>query len=572
MHQIFFLVLRRMRFPLVMLVVTYAVSVLGFVLIPGIDDSGAVYEMDFFHAFYFVSYMATTIGFGELPYAFTDTQRLWAMITIYLTVITWLYAIGKILSLAQSNSFRMAVKEQGFLRDISRMTHPFYIICGYGDTGRLLVRMLVQRGIHAVVVDSNKDRIDLLQLEDHDLYIPGVVANAKNVSTLKQLGITLPKCRGVIALSDKDDVNLKIAITAKLLHPGIPVICRAETHDAADNMASFGTDHIINPFDIFSERLRLALHAPGNHLLNEWVTGMPGALLPQPLYPPRGKWILCGYGRFGKAIYQSLHGEGIDITIIEAELKKTGCVQDCIKGRGTEANTLIEAGITQAVGIVAGTDNDSNNLSITMTAAELNPDLFMVSRQNRHDNREIFNAALLDLVMKHSDLIARDIFAYITNPLLPLFMRQVRHEGNECGNLLVARISAVVDERVPEFWSVTIDHKSAPALYRLLDSGEKVRLKTLMLDPRDPQGRLKLLPLMSLSPSGEVVLLPELETVLHIGERFLFCGVVGMRRRLDSRLHIRQLLDYLYTGVDEPSGLFLRWLMQRLGYFGGERG
>jgi voltage-gated potassium channel len=35
---------------------------------------------------------------------------------------------------------------------------------------------------------------------------------------------------------------------------------------------------------------------------------------------------------------------------------------------------------------VAGTNVDSDNLSILMTACDLNPDLFMVGRQNRDDN------------------------------------------------------------------------------------------------------------------------------------------------------------------------------------------
>ena len=93
MHNIVFLVLRRMRLPLIVLVCTYAFSVLGFVLIPGMDDQGNPWRMGFFHAFYFVSYMGSTIGFGEIPYPFTDAQRLWVMFSIYSTVIVWLYAI-----------------------------------------------------------------------------------------------------------------------------------------------------------------------------------------------------------------------------------------------------------------------------------------------------------------------------------------------------------------------------------------------------------------------------------------------------------------------------------------------
>ena len=60
---------------------------------------------------------------------------------------------------------------------------------------------------------------------------------------------------GVVALTDSNEVNLKIALTAKLLNPKIKVICRADSHDVEANMASFGTDHIIDPFETFAQYL-----------------------------------------------------------------------------------------------------------------------------------------------------------------------------------------------------------------------------------------------------------------------------------------------------------------------------
>ena len=45
---------------------------------------------------------------------------------------------------------------------------------------------------------------------------------------------------------------------------------------------------------------------------------------------------------------------------------------------------------TGYVGLVAGTDDDANNLSIVMTARELNDKLFVIARQNREENQELF--------------------------------------------------------------------------------------------------------------------------------------------------------------------------------------
>jgi len=131
-----FLILRRMRAPLITLIVIFAVSVVGLTLIPGRDADGRLWRMGFFDAFYFMSYTASTIGFGELPTPFSGAQRLWVTVTIYLTVIGWAYAIGSLLTLLQDRAFRQALALRRFARRVVRLREPFLLIAGYGQTGR----------------------------------------------------------------------------------------------------------------------------------------------------------------------------------------------------------------------------------------------------------------------------------------------------------------------------------------------------------------------------------------------------------------------------------------------------
>ncbi len=95
------IVIRRLRAPFLIILITFSVSIIGMMLIPGRDDQGHIYHLNFFDAFYFVSYMASTIGFGESPYAFTYPQKLWVSFCIYLTVIGWFYGVGTIVALIQ---------------------------------------------------------------------------------------------------------------------------------------------------------------------------------------------------------------------------------------------------------------------------------------------------------------------------------------------------------------------------------------------------------------------------------------------------------------------------------------
>jgi hypothetical protein len=163
--DIFFLVLRRLRTPLILLISVYAVATLGMTLIPGVDPNGEPWRMGFFHAFYFVSFMGTTIGFGELPYPFTDLQRAWVLVCIYTSVVAWLYGIGTVLRLTQDETFISAVAQRAFKLSIKRIDRPFHIICGYGETGQLIVRGLSELGIQAIIIDLHSERLHSLKLE-----------------------------------------------------------------------------------------------------------------------------------------------------------------------------------------------------------------------------------------------------------------------------------------------------------------------------------------------------------------------------------------------------------------------
>src|SRR5689334_22110906 len=171
-----FLILRRMRAPLIVLITIFAVSVLGLTLIPGRDEAGQVTRMGFFDAFYFMSYTATTIGYGEIPQPFTGAQRLWVMATIYLTVIGWAYAIGSLLTLLQDRAFRQALGLQRFTRTVARLREPFLLVVGYGQTGQLLGRSLDAIGRRFVVLDVAGERVDVLDIDSYHADVPGLAA------------------------------------------------------------------------------------------------------------------------------------------------------------------------------------------------------------------------------------------------------------------------------------------------------------------------------------------------------------------------------------------------------------
>ena len=564
MEHIIFLIFRRMRAPLLALIGTYSLAVLGLVLIPGSDARGNPWHMDFLHAFYFVSFMATTIGFGEIPYPFNDLQRLWVTLMIYATVVVWIYSIGTLISLLRETAFLDALTELRFARRIRRLREPFYLVCGYGETGSALVRALTEHDRHAVAVEIDAQRVAALQLENLRHFVPVLHGDAGRSLHLLEAGLKHPSCEGVVALTNSNQVNLEIAIASKLLNPATKVICRADSHDVELNMASFGTDHIIDPFDLFADHLAMALHAPGMYLLHEWLAELDQSSLANPIFPPRGRWVLCGYGRFGKAVHKRLTYEGIRTVVIEADPGRTSPPENSVIGRGTEAVTLREANIDKAVGIVAGTDDDTNNLSILMTARALNPDLFVVVRQNRRSNQALFDVVNADLVMHPSAVIANRIRVLLATPMLADFMLHARHHKEQWACELVSRILALVDERTPDVWEIAISDEGAHAVAAAIAAGIRVRLGELMTDPRERERRLPCLPLL-LQRGEEPVLLPGVETELQAGDGILFCGTPPANTRMEWTLQNQHALAYIRTGSSPPQGALWRILRRRAG-------
>ena len=559
MNSVLLLTMRRLRWPLIVLVGVYAVGMAGLVLIPGVDASGEPTRVGFFHAFYFLSYTASTIGFGELPGGFSDTQRLWVTFVIYLSVLAWAYTIGSLLTLIQDTAFRHALVSSRFRRTVRRLHEPFYIVCGYGETGALVCRTLDRWGLRFTVLDTDRDRIEAVDLAQYPSDVPALAADARLPENLIAAGLENSACRGVLALTNDDNANLAVAISVRLLRPSIPVLARAMSRAVADNMASFGTDHIVNPFQIFGETLATALSAPATYRLLLRLTGLSRRAPTAEHSPPHGHWVVCGYGRFGREVVRAFDGEALSVTIIDPADPPEGNRQ-FVPGVGTEAEPLRRAGIERAVGIVAGTDDDVNNLSIAVTAHELNPGLYRIVRQNLRANHRLFEEFDAEITAVSAELIAGRCLAIISTPLLAPFLERVREQPEAWVQELVGRLDDLCQQGSFATWSVLVQPADSPAIAATLANGKgAVRLAELGQTPTERSAPLACLPLM-LRRAGQNMLLPDPATALQLGDEILFAGRPAARAAQQVTIANVNVLDYVRTGRDVPGG----WIWQRL--------
>ncbi|HHC11138.1 MAG TPA: hypothetical protein ENK79_00720, partial [Campylobacterales bacterium] len=310
------IILQKLRTPLLVIIVTYSIAMLGMVLIPGMDDNGHVYHLTFFDAFYFVSYMASTIGFGEAPYTFTYEQRLWVSVCIYITVVGWFYGIGALVSAVTDKMLKFEIMRNSFRKQVKALREDFVIILGYTYVNVEIIKKLHNVNIEVVMIDEDEDKLNHFLLEDFRLDVPIMIGDGLEADTLKDAGITCNNCKAIISLFSNEDENLRVSILTKFLNPKVRVIAKSTMLDITNSILDTDIGKPVNPFEIFAKRVDIALSSPHVLVLENWIYSNSD-LMDKAIFLPKGKYIVCGYGRFGKALQEKFKKHDLDYVFID---------------------------------------------------------------------------------------------------------------------------------------------------------------------------------------------------------------------------------------------------------------
>jgi len=95
-------------------------------------------------------------------------------------------------------------------------------------------------------------------------------------------------------------------------------------------------------------------------------------------------YIICGMGRVGRSVARELERKPVPFVFVEnAEAKRQRYATEnwlVIAGDATQEQTLRQAQIERARGLIAATTTDATNLYIVLTARGLNPHLKIIAR------------------------------------------------------------------------------------------------------------------------------------------------------------------------------------------------
>lgn len=541
-----FLVLRRMRTPLIVLIMIFAVSVLGLSLIPGRDGHGHAYRMSIFDAFYFMSYTATTIGYGELPHDFTAGQRMWVTLAIFASVSGWAYAIGSLLSLLRDQGFRQALARRSFTRSVRRMREPFLLLVGYGNASKLLARSLDDMGRRFVVIDNDEARVSQVELDAYRADAPALLGDARDTGLLTLAGLGHATCDGVIALAGDDETNLDVVMTTALLREDMHVIGRSTSRAVAERMRAFHVQEVVNPLDRFGDHLRILLRSPSAYQLMTWLTSAPGTPLPERYEPlPHGRWVICAHGAYGSELSHDLRREGLEVTEVHVSGGRV------LAGKGDSAPVVESGQVSDAVAFVAATASDTTNLWLVEAARRANSEAFVVALQNHRANAPLFESVGVNFGLVPAEVIAHEVLARLANPELMQFLAQVPRQSHQWSTELVDHLVGTCGRGSPELWQIRVGHEQSPALTSRLGAGP-VRLDDLLRDPTDRESRLGIVPL-ALVRDGDCTLTPTGELAVRDGDELLLAGRLRDRAALSMTMTDDPTAAYVVDGVRVPT-------------------
>ena len=497
-----FIILQKMRMPFLVIIITYTIAIVGLVLIEGIDTNGNTYRMSIFDAFYFVSYTATTIGFGEIPYAFTYPQRIWITFTIYLTVLGWFYGIGSLVSLLQDKLFLQEIEKSRFLKQIRNLDEKFIIILGYNQITKKIITKAIAQGIRAVVIEKDSLKIEKLMLESFTPTVPVLRSDTLSVRVLESAGLTKKNCKAIVSLFDDDVVNLKNTLITKTLNKNVKIAVKATTINHTEN---------------------LALTAPNIFKLEKWLYKIDDLSAPLRIFP-RGLYIICGYGRMGQKIFEKLDKNNIEVKFIEIDPKRGRQLSKDEKnyvvfGDADDRDFLIQTGIMDAVAVVAVTNDDTTNLSILATAKKLNPDIMTMARENDLADDYLFKSANVNHIFTPSKILVNKVTNALFNPLCDVFIKSIINKDNEWASELVVDLVQDINKN-PLVVEVEINLENTPEIYKHLKSNEQLYLKILATSLYNREDKNKFIPLL-LQRKNDTILLPSLDEELKIGDKIL---------------------------------------------------
>ncbi len=165
---------------------------------------------------------------------------------------------------------------------------------------------------------------------------------------------------------------------------------------------------------LFSGELRQTI---GQRRMNRQIGGMTG------------HYVVCGYGRTGERVVSELTHSAREVVVVDFQEENVALAIErgvpAILGDSGNDETLRQAGIERAAGLVAAVAPDASVLMAVLSARALNPELNIVARAEHEDSASKLRAAGADRVLSIHRIAGHRLANMVVRPEVAEFLEVV---------------------------------------------------------------------------------------------------------------------------------------------------
>jgi voltage-gated potassium channel len=140
----------------------------------------------------------------------------------------------------------------------------------------------------------------------------------------------------------------------------------------------------------------------------------------------RDHFIICGYGRVGRRVADEFRASCVPHLVLDFHQDAVAAAQEdgalLLEGDATRDENLRKAGLERAQGLVAASDDDADNLYITLSAKSRRPDLTVIARASSEDAERKLRLAGADRVVTPYTTAGRVMANLMIKPQVTAFV------------------------------------------------------------------------------------------------------------------------------------------------------
>ncbi len=144
-------------------------------------------------------------------------------------------------------------------------------------------------------------------------------------------------------------------------------------------------------------------------------------------------FIICGYGVVGRRVAKEISKGGHPLVVIDQDDEAVSTADEegylTIRADCTRENTLRQAGVERAAGLIASLGADASNVFLILIARELKANLRIVTRADRDETRNTLRRAGASRVIVPSEIAGLQLSHLILRPHVSEFIASAIGEG-----------------------------------------------------------------------------------------------------------------------------------------------